>query len=135
VKEIDTNSIIAKVNRTKKEKEEKDASFPTSQASKGIFPCSIPHNASTYHPLAFILWHLNLFSVSFLNLIVTHKLKISFSPHPFLGMVAIGLPPQLLPLHLVHKVEVRLIKVVHTNITVLSARGIRGTSRVNGNGV
>ena len=43
--------------------------------------------------------------------------------------------PQLLPLYLVHKVEVGLVKVVNADITVLTTRGICGTCWVDVNGV
>lgn len=41
----------------------------------------------------------------------------------------------LLPLDLVHEVEVRLIEVVDADVTVLSARGVRRAGRVHGDGV
>lgn len=44
-------------------------------------------------------------------------------------------PPQLLPLNLIHKVKVRLIEMVNTNVTILTTRSIGRASRVGVNGV
>lgn len=45
------------------------------------------------------------------------------------------LPLQLLTLHLVHEIKVRLVEVMHTHITVFSTRGISRALGVNADGV
>ncbi len=44
-------------------------------------------------------------------------------------------PPQLLPLNLIHKVKVRLIEMVNTNVTVLTTRSIGRAGGVDVDGV
>ena len=39
--------------------------------------------------------------------------------------------PQLLPLHLVHKIKVRFVKMQHPNIAILSTRSVRRTAWVD----
>ena len=46
-----------------------------------------------------------------------------------------NLPSQLLSLDFVHKVKVGLVKVVNTDITILSTRGIGCTGGVNVDGI
>jgi len=53
----------------------------------------------------------------------------------FSNRIFIPLLPQLLPLHLVHEVEVRLVEVVDTDVTVLTTGGIGGTGGVHIDGV
>lgn len=44
-------------------------------------------------------------------------------------------PPQLFPLNLVHKVKVRLIEMVNTNVTILTTRSVGRAGRVGVDGV
>jgi hypothetical protein len=53
----------------------------------------------------------------------------------FLHIIHITSLPHLLPLNLVHEVEVGLVEVVNTDVTVLTTGGIGGTGGVDIDGV